>query len=286
MSETRYSEPVSVDEVVTLLSEDEDAKCVAGGASLVAMMNARLLEPTGLISLRRVDEIRTIEKSADGSVQIGAGMLHREVASSDELEGGHSVVRRAAAQIANPVVRNMGTLGGSVSHADPAADYPSALAAVGADIEIAGSHGRRTVPATEFFTDWYETALQSGELVTAAILPPVPPGSAGVYEKLAKVKGDLGIAMVAMVLAMDGDTCSHLSIAVGGCGPAPVRLPDAEKFLLGGALSEAGIRELGQALSEATDPVDDVRASADFRRLLIPRMVARAFSAAQEELGA
>ncbi len=285
MSETRYSEPVSVDEVVALLADDDGAKCVAGGASLVAMMNARLVEPSSLISLRRVDEIKSIEKLSDGSVRVGAGMLHCDVANAAELVDGHQVVKRAAAQIANPVVRNMGTLGGSVSHADPAADYPAALAAAGADIEIAGPSGRRSISASDFFTDWYETALQEGELVTAAVLPPAPDGSVGVYKKLAKVKGDLGIAMVALVLAMDKGACSHFAIAVGGCGPTPVRLPDMESGLVGGDLSDAAIDELGQALSAATDPVDDVRASADFRRLLIPRMTARAVSSAREELG-
>ncbi len=279
MTEAGYFEPVSVDEVVALLAADEDAKCVAGGASLVAMLNARLVEPSQLISLRQVEELRKIEMDEDGWLQIGALVRHCDVATT-ELAEGNQVLSQAAGLIANPVIRDMGTIGGSVGHFDPAADYPVALSALSAEIEIAGATGRRRIPASEFFVDWYETALEPGDLITNICLPPPPAGSTGVYEKLAKVKGDMGIAMVAVVMAMDSDAVSHLAVSVGGCGPTPIRLPEAEQALIGTSLDDAAIQNLGDQLSEASDPVDDVRSSAAYRKILIPRLVAQAISVA------
>ena len=285
MTEAGYFEPVSVDEVVALLAADDEAKCVAGGASLVAMLNARLVEPSRLISLRHVEELQKIELAEDGWLRIGALVQHCDVAIAAELTDGNQVLSQAAGLIANPVIRDMGTIGGSVGHFDPAADYPVALAALGAEFEIAGANGRRSIPASEFFIDWYETALAPGDLITCIRVPPPPAGSAGVYEKLAKVKGDMGIAMVAVVMAMEGDAVNHLAVSVGGCGPTPIRLFDAEQALIGGRIDEAAIQNLGDKLSAASDPVDDVRASAAYRKILIPRLVARAIGQAKTKLG-
>jgi len=285
MAEAGYFEPVSVDEAVTLLAADEDAKCVAGGASLVAMMNARLVEPSRLISLRLVEELQNIELAEDGWLQIGAFVRHCDAAVATEFTEGNKVLSQAAGLIANPVIREMGTIGGSVGHFDPAADYPVALAALGAEVEIAGGGGRRSIPVSEFFVDWYETVLAPGDLITCIRVPPAPVNSTGVYEKLAKVKGDMGIAMVAVVMAMEGDAVSHLAVSVGGCGPTPIRLPEAEQALIGGNLDDAAIQNLGDQLSAASDPVDDVRASAAYRKLLIPRLVAQAIGQAKANLG-
>ncbi len=285
MTEARYFEPETVDEVVALLAADEDAKCVAGGASLVAMMNARLVEPSQLISLRHVEELQKIELNEDGWLQIGALVRHCDVVIAAELTEGNQVLSQAAGLIANPVIRDMGTIGGSVGHFDPAADYPVALAALGAEIEIAGANGRRSVPAGEFFIDWYETALAPSDLITSIRVPPAPVGSAGIYEKLAKVQGDMGIAMVAVVMAMAGDAINYLAVSVGGCGPTPIRLPDAEQALIGGSVDDAALQDFSNKLVAASDPVDDVRASAAYRKVLIPRFVAQAIDKAKAKLG-
>ena len=285
MAGVSFHEPETVEQAVERLGEREGARCLAGGATLVAMMNARLAEPGALVSLRRIEELHGIEAAGSGAVRLGAMTTHREVAAEARLRGGHAVVRAAAASIANPPVRNMGTIGGAISHADPAADYPPALAAAEAEIEIAGPHGRRRLPADAFFVDWYATALEAGELVTAVLLPPPPPGSVGVYDKLARVGGDMGIASVAVVLALDGDLCRRIRIAVGGCGPTPIRRPEAEAALEGGDLGEAAVRAAGTRLAEASDPVDDVRASGDYRRRVIPRLTVRAVAAARAQLG-
>src|SRR6516165_7943256 len=156
--------PKTVDEATALLAQDADAKPLAGGATLVAMLNARVIEPAALVSLADIDEIKGIAVLADGRVRIGAFTRHRETAACTLALGSGAVVPHAASQIANATVRNMGTIGGSISFADPGLDYPPALVAAGAEIEIASTGGRRMVPASEFFVDWYLTALEPGEL--------------------------------------------------------------------------------------------------------------------------
>ncbi len=276
MTAMAYHEPTSIEEAVELLGSLEDARCLAGGVTLVAMMNARLVAPQGLVSLRRIAELRGIEARPDGWLRLGAMTRHAETAAERRLAGGLAVVRQAAAKIASPPVRNMGTMGGSVAFADPAADYPPALVAAEAEIEVAGAAGRRRIAASDFFTDWYETALQPGELVTAIWLPPAPPGSRGRYAKLVRVEGDYATVSVALVLAVEAGLCRDIRIAIGGCGPTPVRLPAVEEALRDGALDEAAVLAAGAELAEACDPVDDVRASADYRRRVVPRMLASA----------
>lgn len=281
-----FHEPRTVDEAVALLAGDADARCLAGGATLVAMMNARLVEPSALVSLRHIEGLAGIEALADGTLRIGAMTLHRQTADDARLAAGRAVVREAAAVIASPPVRNMGTIGGSIAFGDPAADYPPALVAAGAEIEIVGPGGARKVTAGDFFTDWYETALAPGEIVVAVRVPPPPEDSASVYEKLARVEDDFAMVSVAVVLAMDGGACRHLRVAIGGCGPTPVHAAEAEERLIGGALDDEALRTLGEALAGASDPVDDVRASAEYRRMVMPRLVARTVKAARARLEA
>ena len=209
---------------------------------------------------------------------------HRETAEETDLRDGQQVLSDAAGKIANPPVRNMGTIGGSCAFFDPAADYPPALIAADARFSLVGAEGRRTVPADEFFLDWYETALEPGELIEAVVVPPAPAGTIGSYTKLARVAGDFATASVALVLGMQGDACSHLAVAVGACGPAPARRRDVEAELLGGGLGETDIGRLNDALSEMLDPVDDVRASADYRRRVAPRLVRQTIAEARQRV--
>ena len=270
--------PRTVDEAVGLLADDDEARLLAGGATLVAMLNARVIEPTALISLRFIDEIKGIAKLSDGTLRIGAFTRHRETAASALLLGSSGVIRDAASQIANATVRNMGTIGGSVAFADPGLDYPPALVAAGALIELASKEGRRTVAASEFFVDWYTTALQPGEMVTGVLLRPSN-GGAGVYVKHARVAGDYATASAAVCLEADG----RCRVAIGACGPAPLADP-AIDAALSGDLSDAALATAADRLAAAADPLDDVRGSADYRRRLIAPLLRRAVRAAEAAL--
>lgn len=267
--------PKTVDEATALLAQDAEAKPLAGGATLVAMLNARVIEPAALISLAGIEELKGISVLSDGRVRIGAFTRHRDTAACTLALGAGGVLPHAASQIANATVRNMGTIGGSISFADPGLDYPPALVAAGAMVEIASVEGRRTIPAAEFFVDWYLTALEPGELVTAVLLP-APERGVGVYVKHARVAGDYATASVAACLHEDG----RVSVAVGACGPTP--LADAETdALLSSERSDAAIARAAELLVQRADPLDDVRGSADYRRLLIPRLLSRAVRAAE-----
>jgi aerobic carbon-monoxide dehydrogenase medium subunit len=258
-----FHQPSTLGEAISLLAQNSDARCLAGGQTLVAMMNAQLAEPTTLVSLRRLQELREFAFGADGVVSIGAMVPHSEVAAETRLTGGLGVIREAAQVIAHPAVRNLGTMGGSLCHADPNADYPAAVVAADAEIEIAGPEGRRHVPAAKFFLDYLTTVLEPGELVIAVRVPSPPSGAVGVYEKFARVDGDYATVSVALVLAMNGGRCSHIGLALGACGPTPVRAEEAEAALKGNELADSDLEKACAILVEACDPMDDVRGSSE-----------------------
>lgn len=266
--------PESLGEAVGLLTGDADIKPLAGGASLVAMLNARLIEPSALVSLARIKELHGTNELPDGTLRLGAMTRHSELAERTTLVGPRRVLQQAARAIANPTIRAMGTIGGSVALDDPGADYPPALVALSATIELVGPAVTRLVPAGDFFIDWYTTVLAADELVAAVLLPPVGAG-AGVYHKLARVAGDFAIVSVAVV--RHGD--DQVRAVIGACGPRPLSIPEADAELVRGNLAAAGA-----VLAEAADPVDDSRASANYRRRVIPRMLARAFAEASEQV--
>lgn len=284
MSISGYHRPGTVEEAVALLGKSEGARCLAGGATLVAMMNANLAETKSLVSLGAIGELSGISERQGGGFRIGAMTRHRETASETRLTGSMAVLREAARQIANPVVRNMGTMGGSIAFADPAADYPPALVAAGAEVEIAGPDGRRTVSAKDFFVDWYTTALEPGEIVTAVLVPPVRHGL-GIYRKFARVTGDFAIASVALSVSREARGYA-LRIAIGGCGPTPVRLDEVDAALSAKLGDDAAVKAAGEQLAAACDPVDDTRATAAYRRLVVPRLLASVIIEARKGLAA
>ena len=218
-----------------------------------------------------IPEIQGISVLPDGRIRIGAFTRHRETAQCTLHLGAAAVLRHAASQIANATVRNMGTIGGSISFADPGLDYPPALVAAQAEVEIAGSGSRRVVPAHDFFQDWYLTALEPGEMVTAVVLPKPQAGAHGVYIKHARVAGDYATASVAACVSAQG----QIRVTVGACGPVPIRDDDADA-LLSEDRSESALARAGALLQARADPLDDVRGSANYRRALIPRLLLRA----------
>jgi len=274
-----FHSPTTLEDAMRLLSRD-GARLLAGGQSLVAMMNLELASPACLVSLRRVPGLRGIESRADGSVRIGAMSTHAELAASDGPSPGLRVLAAAARVVAYPAVRNFGTVGGSIAHADPAADYPVALVAADARVELASTGGRREVPATGFFRGVFETAARPDEIVTAIIVPPGPAQGGAHFEKLSLVAGDFAIAQVAAIIAVADGRCSHAAIAVGAAGPHPVRVATADQALLGHPLDHGTIAAAADAVAAACNPGHDQRASAAYRRRVLPVLVARAIAAA------
>jgi len=277
-----FYEPATLEEATGLLAADEDARPLAGGATLVAMMNAELVEPTALVSLRRIASINGISVASDGTVTIGAMTTHHAVANTELLDGGQEIVRHAARVIGHPAIRNMGTMGGSISHADPAADYPAALVAANATIETFGPGGTRDIRADDFFVDFLETSLERGELVCAVRLPPSSHGATSAYEKFARVDGDFATLSVAVVMGMGTNVCSYIRVTLGSAGPTPVRADAADAALFGTKLDDDAVSAAAAILIEASDPLDDVRGSAEYRMMLVPELLRRAISGARE----
>lgn len=277
----RYIEPESIEEAVSLLAGDPGARCMGGGAVLVARMNAGEPAPDALVSLRQIPSLAGIE-DIDGGVRIGAMTVHATVAADQRLAGAMAVVRSAAGQIALPPVRNMATIGGTIALGSSGSDLSPALVAARAEVEVSGPAGARTMPIEEVFVGYGVTSLAPAEIVTGVRLPRGPAGAVGHHLRVARAHGDYAIASLSLVLAMDGDTCSYARVALGTCGPVPVRAPAAEDRLVGSQLGDQDLAEAGQMLVDASAPVDDLRASAAYRRTIIPRMLARAVAIAQE----
>ena len=262
-----FFSPTSLDEAYRVLSADE-AQCLAGGQSLVALMNLGLVSPRRLVSLRKIGSLRGITRQSDGSVHIGAMTTHAELADLDLPGAPASLLANAARVVAYPAVRMQGTLGGSIAHADPAADYPVALTAARASIEIGSPQGSRLISANDFFRGVFETALQHGEIVTAVVLPAPEVGAGAAYEKLSLVAGDFAIVSVAAIVA------ETARVAIGGCGPKPM-------FASGIDLSDDALLTAGKQIAVHSDPPSDQRASAAYRRRVIPELIRRAVRAAQ-----
>ena len=273
----KYFEPTSINEAVAILAREDDARCVSGGATLVAMMNADLLSPSTLVGLRRVSGIEGITRTKEG-LRIGAMTTHATIAKSNLFDAGMAVINRAANQIAHPAIRNMGTIGGSISHADPAADFPTALIAANASIEVSGLDGQRQVPADAFFLDYYETVVEENEIVSAILVPRGPANARGEHVKVTRVDGDFATVSVSLVLAVDNNLCTYARIAVGAVAATPLHLDKADAVLTGSVLDADDIAKAAAILVKAAAPIDDVRGSANYRRALIPRLLKRAVS--------
>lgn len=270
-----YIEPSSLEEAIKIITEDDEARCLAGGATLVAMMNADLLEPSTLVGLRRIKELSGISNH-DDHIRIGAMCTHTQIAAADSLVGNAAVVRDAAAQIAHSAIRNMGTIGGSVCHADPNADFPGALTAANASLEVVGSSGSRTIPIDEFFLDFLESSLEEGEILCAILIPNNPAQARGRHLKFSRTHGDYATVSVSVTLQMEGEKCAYARVAIGSVGPTPIHLDEADALLAGSNLSEDLLHKAGELLAAAADPMDDVRGSSEYRRSIIPGLLKRA----------
>ncbi len=277
-----YHRASSVAEAQKLLAANPGAKLLAGGHSLLPVLKLRLAAPSALIDLGRIAELKGVS-AANGGVRIGAMTTHAEIATSPVLAKSCGIVAEAAAQIGDMAVRNRGTIGGSVAHADPAADLPTVLVAVGATMEIAGAGGAtRTVAAADFFQGMMTTALGDGEILTAVWVPALGAGTGAAYAKFAHPASRYAVIGAAASLTVKNGACERAIIIVGGVTATPTALPSVAAALTGSNLSaEAIAAAAGKAAGDLTgDLMGDVFASSEYRRHVTGAYVARAVAAA------
>ena len=273
-----YERATTLDEAVAkLAAANGSAKLLAGGHSLVPLMKLRLAEPKVLIDIARIPDLSGIREK-DGRIEIGAGTVHHDVASSALLRKHCPVVADAAATIGDPQVRNRGTLGGSLAHADPSADYPAAMLAVDAEMHIKGPKGWRTVKATQFFQDFFTVDLAADEILVGVQFDPA---RASAYAKLYQRASHFAIAGVAAALEVSGGRVQSARIGITGAGPSAVRLARVEQALAGQPASkEAFAAATKDAGADVTVVNSDIHASAEYRRAMIPIFTRRALEGA------
>ena len=280
----QYLAPTSVDEALTLLDRyGDEAKPLAGGQSLIPLMKLRFASPGVLVDVNRVPGLDALGES-DGGLTIGALVRHKTCERSPLLRGRFGTLGAAASQIADPVVRNRGTVCGSLAHADPQGDWASALLAVGADVEVRSSLGARTIPLEEFIRGPFTTALEPNELVTGVRVRDPGPRAAGTYLKLERKVGDFATVGVAVHVSFANGAVGRAGIALTAVGPANIRATAAEAVLAGRPLDDDAIGEAAQLAADAAEPRDDVRGSAEYKRHIVRAFTERGLRAVAAEL--
>jgi carbon-monoxide dehydrogenase medium subunit len=275
-----YHAPVSVSEAVALLGQlGSDAKLLAGGHSLLPMMKLRFAEPAHLIDINRIPELRGIRVEGN-KVVIGAMTVENDLISSPILQAKVPLLCEAALLIADPQVRNRGTIGGDIAHGDPGNDHPALSIAIEAHFVLEGPNGRRTVPADGFFLGTYMTLLEENEVMCEIHVPAFAPGTGYAYEKLKRKTGDWATAGCAVVMRKSGDTITHVRIALTNVAPTALRVEAAEAVLLGQPLNAATLQAAADAATAACDPAEDLRGDIEYKTAMAGQMVKRALSKA------
>ncbi|MBV8166442.1 MAG: xanthine dehydrogenase family protein subunit M [Alphaproteobacteria bacterium] len=275
-----YVTATSVAEAVALLAEQDGAKLLAGGQSLVPMLNFRLLQPTRLVDINAIPGLAEIQPTPDGGVRIGAMTRHRTVETSALIAARFPVIAAAMTHVAHLAIRNRGTIGGSLSHGDPAAELPLMAVLLDAQLTVVGPKGERVIAAQDFFQGALTTALDDTEMLTEIVLPGLPPRTGWGFEEFARRHGDFAIAAAAATLTIDGGRCMAARLALIGAGETVLRSPAAEAVLVGQTVTPDVIAAAADAAQAAADPRADLQASADFRRHLVAVMSRRALTAA------
>ena len=279
-SSFEYFAPTSVDEALSLLSEHgDDAKILAGGHSLIPAMKLRLAEPSVLIDIQRVEGLKGISES-DGRLVIGALATHHELESSDLVNRRVPILAQTAGEIGDVQVRNKGTIGGSLSHADPAADWPATILALDAELKIVGSGGERVVKATDFFEELYTTALEADEILTEICVNIPGENTTGTYLKLHQVASGFALTGVATVLTKSGDVCENIAVGITGVSDVPYRASEVESALAGRALTADNIAAAAERAADGVDILEDIHASEEYRSNLAKVYTRRAIEGA------
>jgi CO/xanthine dehydrogenase FAD-binding subunit len=281
-----FHDPDDLDDALALTAQlGDDAAILAGGQSLVPMMNLRLVQPAAVIDLNRVAELRYVRAGAD-HVALGAMTRNRTLERDPEVALGAPLVAEAMPHVAYASIRARGTVGGSVAHADPAAELPCVLLAADASFVLAATAGRREVAATEFFVGPFTTARAPHELLVEIRVPAPVPGTVTGFAEFARKSGDFALALAAVTLTVQDGRCTRARVALGGVDSVPVRATSAERLLQGAPLEPALVEEAARAAAGDVDPTGDSHGSAAYRKRLVAVQVRRALEAAAARAGA
>ncbi len=281
-----YQEPPTLKKALALLEKHGDqARPIAGGTSLLIMMRQRLLMPKVVVSLARIPKFDGISFNAKKGLRIGAGARHRDIELSPVIKKHYPLLHETFHKVAQPRIRNMGTIGGNLACGDPLTDPGASLIALDAEAVLASSKGQRTLRLDEFFVDYYQTALEPGELLTEIHVP--PPSRAGwAHIKFTpRSVEDFATVGVALTLSANDSTCEDVRLALNSVASTIVRAKRAEEVLRGKPITDATLRQMGEIAATEVDPMDDNRGTADYKRHLVTILVRRAVQEAVQRIG-
>jgi aerobic carbon-monoxide dehydrogenase medium subunit len=271
-----YHRPATIDEAVAILERYQgEARVLAGGQSLVPMMNFRLATPAAIVDLNRIPGLADIV-AADGIVRIGAMARQRRIEFAPLVAERLPLLREAVRWVGHLPTRTRGTIGGSIANADPAAEIPMVLHALEGEVVVRGPQAERRIAAPELFVAPLTTSLNPDEIITQVRFPAMPPAARYAIEEFARRKGDFAIAAIAVMLTQEGERCTAARLATAGIGPVPVRLREAEAILEERGLGEAAVAAAAEKAAELVEPMSDYNASADYRRHLTAVLTRRA----------
>jgi carbon-monoxide dehydrogenase medium subunit len=272
-----YHAPTSLPEATALLARlGDDAKILSGGQSLIPLMKLRLASPPHVVDINGIPGLTGI-READGVLRIGALTRESELEESALVRERYPLLHETAKVIADPLVRNLATVGGNLAHGDPANDHPATMLALGAEIVAAGPRGQRRIPIVAFFTGPFATVLASDEILVEVRVPTPPPRSGGAYVKLERKVGDFATAAVAAQLTLAiGGTCASVGIGLTNVGLVPIKATRAEAALTGKRPDADAIAQAGRLAAEMAEPVEDLRGSVEYKRDLVRVLTVRA----------
>lgn len=282
-SSFEYFAPKSMEEAIGLLTKfGEDAKIMAGGQSLIPLLKLRMASFPYVIDISRIEGLDYIEEKGK-FLEIGALTTMIEIEDSELIKERYRILREAAVQIADPLVRNRGTIGGNISHGDPSNDMPAVIIALDGKLEITGKQGKKVIDADSFITDSFTTVLQEGEIMSKIMIPMFDASSGGCYIKQKKNAGDFSVAAIAVHLSIDKeDRVRRAGIGLTSVGPRPLRAEKGERFLEGKRINDSVAREAANIIVSESDPTSDFYGSADYKKKVLNRIAVEAINTSYE----
>jgi aerobic carbon-monoxide dehydrogenase medium subunit len=280
-----YHAPSTIGEATTLLAKlGEDAKILTGGQSLIPLMKLRLASPAHVVDINGIPGLAYL-REAEGVLRIGGLTRESELEESDLIRARYPLLHDTSKVIADPLVRNLATVGGNLAHGDPANDHPATMLALGAELVVVGAKGERRIPIGSFFTGPFATSLKPDEILVEIRVPAPARHSSGAYLKLERKVGDFATAAVAAQLTLGaGGTCDQVGIGLTNVGLTPIKATKAEDALRGEKLDDATIRRAAELAAEASEPAADLRGSVEYKRDLVRVLTARALRRALERI--